>query len=112
MRLGAQKTGNIASLFNLKLIIFFSSSALAFLLGLPVSQMIFFCVAIGHYPVGLPIAVVNYEVNSTDTLCDYNKNVCPQDPNTYEWNLTRFSCEYLDFLSKRQSNLVSDCFFT
>nr|ULR57054.1 ATP-binding cassette transporter CL7629C1 [Spodoptera frugiperda]ULR57091.1 ATP-binding cassette transporter U9452 [Spodoptera frugiperda] len=87
--------------------LFRNFGALAFLLGLPVSQMIFFCVAIGHYPVGLPIAVVNYEVNSTDTLCDYNKNVCPQDPNTYEWNLTRFSCEYLDFLSKRQSNLIS-----
>ncbi|KAH9634890.1 hypothetical protein HF086_017189 [Spodoptera exigua] len=86
--------------------LFRNFGALAFLLGLPVSQMIFFCVAIGHYPVGLPIAVVNYEVNSTDALCDYNKNVCPQDPNTYEWNLTRFSCEYLDFLSKRQSNLI------
>ncbi|XP_022827411.1 ABC transporter G family member 20 [Spodoptera litura] len=87
--------------------LFRNFGALAFLLGLPVSQMIFFCVAIGHYPVGLPIAVVNYEVNSTEPLCDYNKNVCPQDPNTYEWNLTRFSCEYLDFLSKRQSNLIS-----
>ncbi|XP_075986626.1 ABC transporter oskyddad [Anticarsia gemmatalis] len=86
--------------------LFRNFGALAFLLGLPVSQMIFFCLAIGHYPVGLPIAVVNYEVNSTEPLCDYDKNWCPQDPETYEWNLTRFSCQYLDFLSKRQSNLI------
>nr|AMQ10350.1 ABC transporter G family member 5 [Mythimna separata] len=86
--------------------LFRNFAALAFLLGLPVSQMIFFCLAIGHYPVGLPIAVVNYEVNSTEPLCAYDKNLCPQDPNTYEWNLTRFSCQYLDYLSKRQSNLI------
>ncbi|XP_026729160.1 ABC transporter G family member 20 [Trichoplusia ni] len=87
--------------------LFRNFGALAFIVGLPVSQMIFFCLAIGHYPVGLPIAVVNYEVNSTNPLCEYNKDVCPQDPNTYEWNLTRFSCEYLDFLSTRQSNLIT-----
>ncbi|CAB3227744.1 unnamed protein product [Arctia plantaginis] len=86
--------------------LFRNFGALAFLLGLPVSQMIFFCLAIGHYPEGLPIAVVNYEVNSTEPLCSYDKDYCPQDPNTYEWNLTRFSCRYLDFLSKRQNNLI------
>ncbi|CAH0597662.1 unnamed protein product [Chrysodeixis includens] len=86
--------------------LFRNFGALAFIVGLPVSQMIFFCLAIGHYPVGLPIAVVNYEVDSMNALCDYEKTSCPQDPNTYEWNLTRFSCQYLDFLSNRQSNLV------
>ncbi|XP_047525927.1 ABC transporter G family member 20 [Pieris napi] len=81
---------------------------LAFIIGLPLSQMILFCLAIGHYPVGLPIAVVNYELgpNNTNVPCDYEKNKCPQDPKTWEWNLTRFSCQYLDFLSKRQSNLI------
>ncbi|XP_045540017.1 ABC transporter G family member 20 [Papilio machaon] len=81
---------------------------IAFIIGLPVSQMVLFCLAIGHKPVGLPIAVVNYELepNSTVSDCYYDPNYCPQDPETYEWNLTRFSCQYLDYLSKRQSNLV------
>ncbi|CAH2059222.1 unnamed protein product, partial [Iphiclides podalirius] len=81
---------------------------IAFIIGLPVSQMILFCLAIGHKPIGLPIAVVNYELgpNSTTTPCEYDRNHCPQDPETYEWNLTRFSCQYLDYLSQRQSNLV------
>lgn len=85
--------------------LFRNFGALAFILGLPVSQMIFFCIAIGHYPVGLPIAVVNYEVNSTEPLCPYN-NTCPQNQQTYEWHLSRFSCMYLHYLSKRQSNLI------
>ncbi|KPJ03812.1 ABC transporter G family member 20 [Papilio xuthus] len=81
---------------------------IAFIIGLPVSQMVLFCLAIGHKPVGLPIAVVNYELgpNSSASDCHYDPNYCPQDPETYEWNLTRFSCQYLDYLSKRQSNLV------
>nr|XP_026498762.1 ABC transporter G family member 23 isoform X3 [Vanessa tameamea] len=80
---------------------------LTFIIGLPLSQMILFCLAIGHYPVGLPIGIVNNEVspNDTDVLCDYSKS-CPQDPDTWEWNLTRFSCRYLNFLSQRQNNLV------
>lgn len=82
---------------------------LAFIVLLPVSQMVLFCLAIGHYPVGLPLAVVNNElgVNNTMEPCTYDKDKCPQDPETYQWNLTRFSCQYLDFLSKKQSNLVS-----
>ncbi|XP_032523469.1 ABC transporter G family member 20 [Danaus plexippus] len=81
---------------------------LTFIIGLPLSQMILFCLAIGHYPLELPIGVVNYEVgpNNTNVLCHYNKNTCPQDPETWEWNLTRFSCTYLDYLSKRQHNLI------
>ncbi|XP_034837431.1 ABC transporter G family member 20 [Maniola hyperantus] len=82
---------------------------LSFIIGLPISQMFLFCLAIGHYPVGLPIAVVNYEVGANDTnaLCSYDKNSCPQDPETWDWNLTRFSCRYLDFLSQRQNNLIT-----
>ncbi|XP_038219569.1 ABC transporter G family member 20 [Zerene cesonia] len=81
---------------------------LSFIIGLPLSQMVLFCLAIGHYPVGVPIGIVNYEIhNSSTVLCDYPKNKCPQDPTTYEWNLTRFSCQYLDFLSRRQWNLIS-----
>ncbi|XP_045455513.1 ABC transporter G family member 20 [Melitaea cinxia] len=81
---------------------------LSFIVGLPISQMVLFCLAIGHYPVNLPIGVVNYELESNDTaLCDYNKFTCPQDRETWEWNITNFSCRYLDFLSQRQPNLVS-----
>ncbi|KOB76203.1 Abc transporter, partial [Operophtera brumata] len=79
---------------------------LAFILGLPLTQMILFCLAIGHYPEGLPIAVVNYETNNTEPLCPYDRTWCPQNTETYEWNLTMFSCRYLDFLSKRQNNLL------
>ncbi|KAJ0170715.1 hypothetical protein K1T71_013487, partial [Dendrolimus kikuchii] len=85
--------------------LFRNFGALAFIIGLPLSQMVLFCLAIGHYPVGLPIAVVNHEVNSTKVLCDYQKT-CPQDPNTYEWSLKNFSCLYLEYLSKRQNNLI------
>ncbi|XP_028158018.1 ABC transporter G family member 20 isoform X6 [Ostrinia furnacalis] len=79
---------------------------LCFIILLPVSQMFFFCIAIGHYPEELPIAVVNYEINSTKVLCDYNKEMCPQNKETYEWEITNFSCRYLDFFHRRQSNLV------
>ncbi|XP_026754097.2 ABC transporter G family member 23 [Galleria mellonella] len=79
---------------------------LAFIIGLPVIQMTLFCLAVGHYPVGLPIAVVDYETNSNMTLCDYNMDACPQDKESYEWNLTLFSCRYLEALKKRQSNLI------
>ncbi|KAM3959841.1 LOW QUALITY PROTEIN: ABC transporter oskyddad [Aphomia sociella] len=79
---------------------------LAFIIGLPVIQMTLFCLAVGHYPVGLPVAVVDYETNNNMTLCDYNKDVCPQNKETYEWNITLFSCRYLDFLKKKQSNLI------
>lgn len=85
--------------------LFRNFGVLAFIIGLPVSQMVFFCLAIGHYPEGLPIAVVNYESNSTTALCPYDKT-CPQNHETYEWNLTMFSCRYLDYLSRRQNNLI------
>ncbi|XP_053619421.1 ABC transporter G family member 23 isoform X2 [Plodia interpunctella] len=86
--------------------LFRNFGVLAFIIGLPVMQMILFCIAIGHYPVGLPLAVVNYETNNSMALCDYDKNVCPQDKETYEWNITFFSCQYLDHLKLRQDNLV------
>ncbi|KAI5645573.1 ABC transporter domain-containing protein [Phthorimaea operculella] len=86
--------------------LFRNFSLMVFILGLPISQMIFFCLAIGHYPVGLPIAVVNHELGPNSTGPCHYEDICPQDPSTYEWNLTLFSCEYLDFLSKRQNNLI------
>ncbi|KAL4708471.1 hypothetical protein ACJJTC_014079, partial [Scirpophaga incertulas] len=78
---------------------------LAFIIILPVSQMILFCIAIGHYPEELPIGIVNYEINSTNVLCDYNRN-CPQSQETFEWDISNFSCRYLDSFYKRQKNLV------
>lgn len=78
---------------------------LAFILLLPITQMVLFCVAIGHNPERLPIAVVNYEINGTEVQCDYNKT-CPQSKETYEWNLANFSCRYLDYLGRKQKNLV------
>ncbi|CAG9794722.1 unnamed protein product [Diatraea saccharalis] len=77
---------------------------LAFIIGLPMLQMILFCVAIGRYPSDLPIAVVNNDVNSTELLCDFNQG-CAQNPDTWEWDMSNFSCRYLHYLHQRQSNL-------
>jgi hypothetical protein len=66
--------------------------------------MVLFCAAIGHNPEELPIAIVNYETNKTG-LCDYNMK-CPQSKETYEWDISNFSCRYLDYFYRRQKNLV------
>lgn len=83
-------------------------SVMAFLLGLPLSQIILFCLAIGHFPRDIPIAVVDHEIDDKNmTLpCFYDSKNCPMNPETYEWNVTRFSCQYLDHLSRRQANLI------
>ncbi|CAH0401685.1 unnamed protein product [Chilo suppressalis] len=78
---------------------------LAFIIGLPMLQMVLFCVAVGRYPDDLPISVINYEVNSTDVLCDFNRG-CAQNPETWEWDMSNFSCRYLHYLHQRQRNLL------
>ncbi|XP_063369058.1 ABC transporter G family member 20-like [Cydia amplana] len=89
------------------LTLFRNYALLAFIVVLPLSQMVLFCIAVGHDPQGLPMCVVNHELgeNNTNTPCDWDRK-CPLDPETYEWDLKRFSCQYLDFFAKRQPNLI------
>lgn len=64
-----------------------------FIVGLPVAQIILFCLSIGHDPVGLNVAIVNYEVNSSST------NGCIYETGC-KWE--RFSCKYLEYLEARK----------
>lgn len=70
---------------------------MTFIIGLPVAQIILFCLSIGHDPVDLPVAVVNYELDT--------RNVCVEDLNC---NGTTLSCSYLGYLERRALKLVSD----
>lgn len=64
---------------------------MAFVIGLPVIQIILFCVSIGKDPIGLKLAIVNKELgNSTD----------PCIP-TMGCNTVQLSCRYLDHLQRR-----------
>lgn len=72
-----------------------------FIIGLPVSQIVLFCISIGHDPVGLNIAIVNNELSSDEMLkpCLVNITDC---------NNTLLSCKYLKYLEDRKGNLVCD----
>lgn len=73
---------------------------MAFIIGLPVAQIILFCLAIGHDPTGLPIAVTNHEL-SEGLLAQQE---CP----IYNGcNYTLLSCRYLEFLKNRSVIVVS-----
>lgn len=73
---------------------------MAFVIGLPVAQIILFCLAIGHDPTGLSIAVANHEL-SDSLLLEQN---CP----IYKGcNYTMLSCRYLNFLKNRSVTVVS-----
>jgi hypothetical protein len=73
---------------------------MAFIIGLPVAQIILFCVAIGHDPTGLSVAVTNHEL-SDGLLAQQN---CP----VYKGcNYTMLSCRYLNFLKNRSVTVVS-----
>ncbi|CRK97747.1 CLUMA_CG011125, isoform A [Clunio marinus] len=67
---------------------------MCFVIGLPVCQTILFCLAIGHDPTGLQIAVSNHELS--ENLLAQQK--CP----IYKGcNATMLSCRYLEFLKNR-----------
>jgi hypothetical protein len=73
---------------------------MAFVIGLPVAQIILFCLAIGHDPTGLPIAVTNHEL--PDNLLAQQE--CP----IYDGcNYTLLSCRYLDYLKNRSVVVVN-----
>ncbi|XP_055304919.1 ABC transporter G family member 23 [Sitodiplosis mosellana] len=65
---------------------------MAFIIGLPCLQIILFCLAIGHDPKELKLAVANHELNST------GMDDCP----VYEGcNYTLLSCRYLNILTQK-----------
>lgn len=77
---------------------------MAFIIGLPVAQIILFCLAIGHDPTGLPIAVANHEL--PEGLLALQE--CP----IYDGcNYTLLSCRYLDYLKNRSVVVVSEANF-
>ncbi|XP_033207957.1 ABC transporter G family member 23-like [Belonocnema kinseyi] len=63
-----------------------------FIIGLPVLQIILFCVSIGKDPTGLTLAIVNNE------LIDSKEPCIP----TVGCNWTRLSCRFLEHLQKRE----------
>uniref|UniRef100_A0A1B6DVQ2 Uncharacterized protein n=1 Tax=Clastoptera arizonana TaxID=38151 RepID=A0A1B6DVQ2_9HEMI len=63
-----------------------------FIVGLPVVQILLFCLSIGKDPVGLKLAVVNLEQNTSNGLCNY-------DPGC---NYNKLSCRYLKHLERKQ----------
>lgn len=68
-----------------------------FIVGLPVVQIILFCLSIGKDPVGLKLAVVNHEMNTSTGQCTY-------DPGC-NWDM--LSCRYLKHLEKKHHLMVS-----
>lgn len=70
-----------------------------FIIGLPVAQIILFCLAVGHDPVGLGLAVTNYELDSA--MIDAQE--CPTIPGC---NYTMLSCRYLKFLKDKQTEIT------
>lgn len=69
---------------------------MAFIIGLPVVQIILFCLSIGKDPVGLKLAVVNNELNNSMDPC----TVFPGCEKTL------LSCRYLQHLTERSVELV------
>ncbi|XP_037955428.1 ABC transporter G family member 20-like [Teleopsis dalmanni] len=70
--------------------------AMTFIIGLPVMQIILFCYAIGHDPVGLKIAVSNHEMS--------NEMIFQQScPIIAGCNHTMLSCRYLGMLIQNKS---------
>ncbi|KAG7190247.1 hypothetical protein KM043_006366 [Ampulex compressa] len=64
---------------------------MAFIIGLPVAQILLFCVSIGKDPQGLKLAVVNHELNNSMEPC------IP----AFDCARTRLSCRYLEQLKRR-----------
>lgn len=95
-------------------------SIMLFIMGLPVFQIILFCLSIGKDPVGLPMAIVNHEIGYGNRNCTYKpttllEQICdeaisstnPADCPRPTCVVNRLSCQYLEFLDKKKQKLVS-----
>lgn len=67
-----------------------------FIIGLPVAQIVLFCLSIGKNPVGLKLAIVNNELNNSMQPC-FPTTGC-------DWSL--LSCRYLQHLQKKTIYLL------
>ncbi|XP_076758531.1 ABC transporter G family member 23 [Xylocopa sonorina] len=67
-----------------------------FIIGLPVAQIVLFCLSIGKDPVGLKLAVVNHELNNSNDPCTPTIGC--------DWTL--LSCRYLQHLESTSVKLV------
>lgn len=74
---------------------------MAFIIGLPVAQIILFCLSIGHDPKGLRLAISNHELD--EIYPDHLE--CPV---TKGCNATMLSCRYLEYLVNRSIVVVSE----
>ena len=63
-----------------------------FIIGLPVMQIILFCLSIGKDPVGLRMAIVNHELNKSSDMCKVSTGC--------DWSY--LSCRYLQHLQNRK----------
>lgn len=68
-----------------------------FIIGLPVAQIVLFCISIGKDPIGLKLAVVNHELNNSMQPCLPPGTGC-------NWSL--LSCRYLQHLQKKTIQLL------
>ncbi len=86
-------------------------------MGLPIFQIVLFCLTIGKDPVGLHLAVVNQELSPDNINCSYIPTVLFQKPcgnNTkmscdipeYDCKVNMLSCQFLEILAKRNQKLV------
>lgn len=67
-----------------------------FIVGLPVAQIVLFCLSVGKDPYGLHLAIVNHETNN---------KTCPP---TGSCDLTQLSCQFLHQIEIRRQILVSN----
>lgn len=72
---------------------------MAFIIGLPCLQIILFCWAIGHDPIGLKVAVSNHE------LAESGFDACPMIDGC---NYTLLSCRYMNVLKRKNIIIVSN----
>jgi len=71
-----------------------------FIVGLPVAQIVLFCLSVGKDPYGLHLAIVNHE--TTNKTC----------PPSGTCDLTQLSCQYLHQIELRRQVLVSNMCYT
>ncbi|XP_035721767.1 ABC transporter G family member 20-like isoform X1 [Vespa mandarinia] len=64
---------------------------MAFIIGLPVIQIVLFCISIGKDPTGLKIAIINKELKNSTDMC------IP----TFGCDTSQLSCRFLDHLKNR-----------
>uniref|UniRef100_A0A8D8T4G3 ABC transporter G family member 20 n=1 Tax=Cacopsylla melanoneura TaxID=428564 RepID=A0A8D8T4G3_9HEMI len=71
-------------------------AVMCFIIGLPVAQIILFCLSIGKDPVGLHLAVVNYESNINDCAIYEKDTRC---------DLSYLSCKYLRYVKLKNQKV-------